>query len=90
MPDCELKIHVTPRAKREEVVGERAGLLSIKLTAAPVKGAANKALVAFLAEKLDLPRGALAIIGGATSREKRVRIVGLDEESARARLLSAR
>ena len=85
---CELRIRVTPRASRNEVVGERGESIAIKLTAPPVKGAANKALLDFLARKLRVPASALSIVGGETSREKRVRVEGLGEEAARARLLA--
>jgi uncharacterized protein len=88
MDSCQLRIRVTPRAKRDEVVGERGDLVAIKLTAPPVKGAANKALLAFLSRRLDLPQHCLAIAGGETSREKRVEIRGLGADEARRRLLS--
>ena len=88
MASCQLRIRVTPRAKRDEVVGERGDLVAIKLTAAPVKGAANKALLAFLSRRLNLPQHCLAIAGGETSREKRLEIRGLDADEARRRLLS--
>lgn len=87
MADCELRLRVTPRAKRNEIIGERGELLAVKLVAPPVKGAANKALLAFLSERLDLPTRCLQIVGGETSRVKRLRIEGLSLETARARLL---
>lgn len=88
MAECRLHIRVTPRARRNEVVGERGNLLCVKLTAAPVKGAANKALLTFLAERLDVSTGSLTIVGGETSREKWLLVTGLSEEEARARLLN--
>lgn len=87
MPQCDLRIRVIPRAAREEVRGERGESITIKLTAAPVKGAANKALVEFLSKRLGVSRSDIAIIGGETAREKRLHIDGLDEATARARLL---
>ena len=59
----------------------------IRLAAPPVDGAANEALVAFLAEILQLPRRNISIVGGERSRDKRVKIDGLDDLTARARLL---
>ena len=76
-----------PRAPRTRVDGERAGAILIRLAAPPVDGAANDALVAFLAETLDLPRRNIAIVAGATSRDKRVQIEGIDAEAVRSRLL---
>ncbi len=85
---CLLCLRVTPRARRDEVVGDRGDRLVVKLTAPPVKGAANKALLEFLAQRLDLPVRCLTLVSGETSREKRVRIEGLDEREARRRLLA--
>ncbi len=65
----------------------RGGALRIRLAAPPVDGAANDALVAFLSEALEVPRRNIQIISGETSRDKRVRLAGLDEKTALARLL---
>ena len=82
-----IDIRVIPRASHTRVDGERAGAILIRLAAPPVDGAANDALVAFLAEQLDLPRRNIAIVSGATSRNKRVSIDGMDAATVRARLL---
>jgi hypothetical protein len=87
MPSCELRLRVTPRAGRDEVTGEREGEITVRLSAAPVKGAANKALLAFLSKRLGVPRSALEIVGGETARHKRLHLEGLDEATARQRLL---
>ena len=87
MANCEIQVRVIPRAKSEEVVGERHGAVCIKVTAAPVKGAANKKLLAFVARKLRLPKSAICIAAGETSREKRLRIEGMDTTEVRRRLL---
>jgi uncharacterized protein len=82
-----LDVHVIPRARRSCVDGERNGAILIRLAAPPVDGAANDALVAFLAGALEVPRKTVSIVSGEKSRTKRVRIVGVDPASARARLL---
>ena len=82
-----LSIRVVPRAPRTKVDGERAGAILVRLAAPPVDGAANDALVAFLAAALRLPRRQVTIVSGEKSRDKRVRVEGLDEASARAALL---
>lgn len=69
-----LPVYATPRAGRTEVVGEREGSLWVRLAAPPVEGTANQALMAFLAEKLGVPRHAVCLISGASGRQKRVRI----------------
>jgi uncharacterized protein len=82
-----LDVRVIPRAPRTVVDGTRGGAILVRLAAPPVDGAANEALIAFLADALDLPRRSIRIIAGETSRDKRVRIEGMDEATARSRLL---
>jgi len=82
-----LDVRVIPRAPRSRVDGERGGAILIRLAAPPVEGAANDALVAFLADALDLPRRDVTIVSGEKSRDKRVRIANLDAASVRSRLL---
>jgi uncharacterized protein (TIGR00251 family) len=89
VPGAVLDIRVIPRAPRSRVDGTRGGAILIRLAAPPVDGAANDALVAFLAQALALPRRNIRIVFGDTSRDKRVEIEGLDEAVARARLLGS-
>lgn len=88
MPSCIVPIRVIPRASRDAVSGERGDSITIRLRAAPVKGAANKALLAFLGKRLGLAKSQIAIVGGETSRDKRLQVEGLDEATVRARLLT--
>ena len=76
-----------PRSPRSRVDGLRGDAVLIRLAAPPVEGAANEALIAFLSDALGLPRRSIAIVAGEKSRDKRVRIEGLDEATARERLL---
>jgi uncharacterized protein len=78
---------VIPRSPRSRVDGLRGDAVLIRLAAPPVEGAANEALVAFLSDALGVPRRSIAIVSGEKSRDKRVRIEGLDEAAARERLL---
>ena len=78
-----------PRAPRTRVDGTRGGAVLIRLAAPPVDGAANDALIAFLADALGLPRRNISIVSGEKSRDKRVRIEGIDEPAARTRLLGS-
>ncbi len=87
MATFELAIRVIPRASKTGVAGTRGDAVLVRLAAAPVDGAANAELIDTLARALDLPRRALTIITGATSRAKRVRIDGLTREDALRRLL---
>lgn len=67
-------------------VGEEGERLKARLTAPPVGGAANEALVALLAERLGVPKGQVVIVRGATSRKKVVEVVGLSPADLRQRL----
>jgi len=85
-PQATLSVRVQPRASRNEAAGLVGDQLKIKLTAPPVEGEANDACLAFLAKLLDLPPSRLAIIQGARSRTKLIRITGLTQEEVTARL----
>lgn len=85
----QLAVKVQPRASRNEI-GETLGTeLKIKVTAPPVDAAANEALVKFLAEKLDCPRGSVQLLRGETSRHKTILIRGVKLETIAARLANA-
>jgi uncharacterized protein len=81
-----LRIRVQPRAKRDEVVGERDGAIVIRLKAPPVDGKANAALTAFIAKAAGVPRSRVEIVKGATAREKAVRVDGVAEAALRRAL----
>jgi len=81
-----LELWVQPRASRDEVAGLQDGALKLRLTAPPVDGEANDALVRFLAKKLGVPRSNLVIVRGQTGRRKAVRITGLTAEEVWRRL----
>ena len=76
--DVVLSLHVQPAAKRTELAGEHGGALKVRLGVPPVDGKANECLLAFLAERLDVPKARVVLEAGATSRQKRVRLVGVD------------
>jgi hypothetical protein len=74
----ELALHVQPGARRSGLVGEHGDRLKVAVSAPATDGRANTALLALLAEHLSLPRSALQLVAGASSREKRVRISSSD------------
>jgi uncharacterized protein (TIGR00251 family) len=80
-----LNVRVIPRAAKNAVGGWRGDALVIRLAAPPVDGAANDALVAYLAELFERPRRSIEILSGHTSRDKRVRIDGLTPEMVNGR-----
>jgi uncharacterized protein len=69
-----LTLHVQPGAKVTVIQGRHGDALKIRLAAPPVDGKANTELVRFLADALQVPRSAVELIAGQTSRQKRVRI----------------
>jgi uncharacterized protein len=82
LASCELAIRVVPRASKPGVAGVRAGAVLVRLSAAPVDGAANAELVDTLARALGLPRRAVTITAGAASRTKRVHLEGVSRDEA--------
>lgn len=81
-----LAVRVVPRAGRTAVAGTRGDALLVRLAAAPVDGAANDALVAYLASLLDRPKRDVTIVSGHASRDKRVAIAGVAAAGIAARL----
>jgi uncharacterized protein len=76
-------VHVQPRASRSELVGVHGTAMKIRLSAPPVDGAANEALVIFLASLFAVPRRAVRILAGESSRSKIVEIEGVTERAVR-------
>jgi len=81
-----LTIHVQPRASRTELAGLHGDALRVRLAAPPVEGAANEALVRFLAELLRVPRSGVAIASGHSGRRKVVTVLGITAAEAARRL----
>ena len=73
-------VYCQPGAKQTQCVGLHDGKPKIQLKAPPVDGAANKALIAFLAERCGVPKSAVTIELGASGRTKRVEVAGLSDE----------
>ncbi|MCL5959060.1 MAG: DUF167 domain-containing protein [Chloroflexi bacterium] len=82
-----LQVRVQPGASKNEVVGFQDDVLRIKLTAPPVEGKANKALIALLAEILRVSKSSVEIMSGQSARQKVVEIYGLESDEIRARLV---
>jgi len=80
-----ITVKVQPRARKTEVAGLMTdGTIKIKVAAPPVDGAANKALLAFLAQIFGLPVGQIEIIAGETSEHKLITLVGISPEAVDA------
>ncbi|MGK5595106.1 MAG: DUF167 domain-containing protein [Parachlamydiaceae bacterium] len=78
MEDAIIKVKVLPNASSNKIIGWENDELKIRLTAIPEKGKANEALIKLLAKRLDIPLSSIKVIGGTTSRHKKLLIKNLD------------
>jgi uncharacterized protein (TIGR00251 family) len=79
-------VKVQPRARRNAITGTLGDALKLALTAPPVEGRANQAVIEFLAETLEIPRASVTITSGETSRNKVVRVAGVSRQTVEQRL----
>ncbi len=84
--EARIRVRLTPKASRDEIVGWQDGLLRVRVCAPPVDGKANDALVRLLAKALGVPKSAVGVVSGAKSREKLIGVGGIDSDEAAARL----
>ncbi|MBI5728826.1 MAG: YggU family protein [Candidatus Magasanikbacteria bacterium] len=76
-----LKVRVLPRSSKNEIMGEMAdGALKVKLTAAPVDGKANEALISLLTEHFNCPKTKIKIVRGQTSKNKVIEILNTKQQ----------
>lgn len=78
---AQVAIRVQPRASRERVAGFTAGEWKLSVAAPAVEGKANRACIEFFARGLKVPRSAVRIAAGETSRHKRLEIDGVPQEA---------
>jgi uncharacterized protein (TIGR00251 family) len=84
--DAKIRVRLQPRARRTELAGERDGAVLARVTAPPVDGRANEALCRLIAEAAGVAAGRVEIVRGASSRDKVVRVEGVDEQALRRSL----
>lgn len=87
-PAACVAFRIQPRASADAVVGDRDGAIAIRLRAAPLEGAANEALIRFLALRLQVPRRSVQLVRGHSSRRKWAAVEGLEPAEVRRRLLA--
>jgi uncharacterized protein (TIGR00251 family) len=80
----DIPVRVIPRARRDEIAGERDGRVLVRLTAPPVEGAANAALCRLVARCAGVPARRVSIVRGQSSRDKLVRVEGIAADELRA------
>ncbi len=84
--EVSLDVMVQPRASRAKVGPVHGDRLKLAVTAPPVDGEANAAVIELVAAALGVPRSAVTVIAGASSRRKTIRVRGLSAEAVQARL----
>lgn len=83
-----LAVRVTPRASKNEIVEVLSdGTVKIRVTAAPVEGEANEALLKFLAEILEVPVSNLEVVAGASGRDKLISVLNMDAEAVHKKII---
>lgn len=87
IPNAFIRVRVLPRSSKNQVQGMDAGTFKVKLTAPPIEGKANAALLKFLAKKLGVPKTDMEIVSGERSRIKSIRIQGLSTEEINQKLI---
>jgi uncharacterized protein (TIGR00251 family) len=79
-------VKVVPRASKNEIAGIQGDSIKVRLTAPPVKGKANSALIKFLAEKFGVSRAQIEIVSGETSKRKIVQLRGVSVAQAQNKI----
>jgi uncharacterized protein len=86
MDAAEIDVRLQPRARANEIVGERDGVVLVRVTAPPVDGRANEALCRLIAKRAHVGVGSVSIVRGASARNKVVRVEGIDATELREAL----
>lgn len=81
-----LSVRVQPRARRDEIPGWQGDALRVRVTAPPIDGRANDAVIILLAEAFGVPRSSIELVSGATGRTKLFRVAALSLDDLHARL----
>ena len=84
--DALVRVRLQPRSRTDEIVGERAGALLVRVSAPPLEGRANEALCRLLAKAVGVAPGRASVVRGASARDKVVRLSGVDAAAISERL----
>jgi uncharacterized protein len=86
MTDAQIVVRVQARARRDELVGTRDGVVLVRVSAPPVDGRANRALCRLIARRVGVAPSRVTILRGQRSREKLIRVQGIDSAALQAAL----
>jgi uncharacterized protein (TIGR00251 family) len=81
-----IPVRAQPGARRNAVLGERAGALRVAVSAPPERGKANAAIAELLADAIGVRASQVSLISGETSRENRFLVAGVTPDEIRTRL----
>lgn len=81
-----IDVYVQPRAAKNEISGTHDGRIKIRLAAPPVDGAANAALIEFIAARLGIAKSCVRVVSGASGRRKVIEIDGATKDAITAAL----
>jgi uncharacterized protein len=81
-----LALRVQPRSRSNEIAGERAGALLVRVTAPPVDGKANEAVLKLVAKRLGVPVSRISVVRGESSRDKLIEVEGIGDAELRRAL----
>jgi uncharacterized protein len=82
----EIRVRLQPRARKDEIAGERAGAVLIRVTAPPVDGKANAALCRLVAKAAGVAPSKVTVVRGHTARDKVLEVAGVAPQELRAAL----
>jgi uncharacterized protein YggU (UPF0235/DUF167 family) len=85
--NADIRVRLTPRAAREQMVARPDGSYAVRVSAPPVDGRANDALCRLIAARAGVAPSRVSVVRGAKARDKVVRVEGVDGAALRARLL---
>ena len=83
---CAIALYASPRASRTQVCGLHDGRVKLQVAAPPVDGAANEAIIVFLASTLGVSKSAITLASGQTGKRKLAHVTGVTPDDARAAL----
>lgn len=74
-----VNLRISPNAKKNEIIKD-GDIIKVKITALPIDGKANKALVEFFSKNFKIPKTSIEILKGETSKEKTILFKTMDED----------
>lgn len=86
MSSSRVSLYIQPAAAQTQIAGRHDGLIKVRVAAPPVEGAANQALVEFVAKRLGIPKSRVRVVAGMTSRRKVLEIDGVSPDVIAASL----